>query len=128
MERKNYVIGFITEIIGGDKIRAEMVVQRLQDEGLLHLGYGDAEVDRVVERFGDAFGTTKISKQDRWAAHRLVNKYGGQSVVGIIDLLAAKQTEKYAPVANSVVQLEEKWPSILNFLRKNSNDEEIIKV
>lgn len=125
MSKRVYVVDLITQI-AGNKQTAEMIVERLENEGLLHLGYGDAEVDMIVTRFSEAFGTTKASKYDRFAAGRLAKKYGGQAVCGIIDLLANAQTEKYAPVTNSVVQLEEKLPSILNFLRNLKGNEDII--
>jgi len=122
--RKKYVLEFVTKVVG-DKIKAEMIVERLSDEGLLHLGYGDADVDMIVEKFATTFGTTKTSKYDRFSAGRLANKYGSQAICGIIELLAKSQTEKFAPVTNSVVQLEEKLPSILNFLRNLKDNGEI---
>lgn len=118
------MIELITQIVG-DAITAEMVVETLQDEGLLHLGYGDADVDKIVIKFTETFGTTKVSKYDRFSASRLAKKYGSQAIVGIIQLLAENSTEKYAPVVNSVSQLEEKLPSILNFLRNVKGTEEI---
>lgn len=122
--RKDYVVDLIDSVIG-DKVKSVMLVERLMDEGLLVLGYGNADVDRIVDKFKETFGTTKVSKYDRFAAGRLAKKYGSQAIVGIIDLLAGLQTEKYAPVTNSVVQLEEKLPSILNFLRKQRGEEVI---
>lgn len=122
--RKKYVIDLITSFTG-DAIKAELIVERLQDEGLLVLGYGDAEVDQIVEKFKDTFGTTKVSKYDRFAAQRLAKKYGSQAVVGIMQLLADNSNEKYSPVVNSVAEFESKIPSILNFVR-NIKGEEII--
>lgn len=124
MNRRQYIVEMIAKLIE-DSIKAELVVERLEEEGVLHLGYGDADIDIVLESFVQAFGTTKTSKNDRWAANRLVKKYSAQAVVGIINLLAANTTQKYAPVPNSVVQLEEKWVSILNFLRSIKGNEEI---
>jgi hypothetical protein len=104
---------------------AEMIVDRLMEEGLLNLGYGNADVENIVVTFTDTFGTTKVSKQDRFAAHRLAQKYGSQAVCGIIRLLAEKSTEKYSPVVGSVAQLESKWVNVLNFLRTTDSDEVI---
>jgi hypothetical protein len=104
---------------------AESVVDRLMEEGLLSLGYGDKDVDAIVVTFADTFGTTKTSRQDRFAAHRLAKEHGSQAVVGIIRLLAQHSTEKFAPVVNSVAQLEDKMPSVLNFLRKTGDSEVI---
>jgi hypothetical protein len=120
--RRAWVVELVTQIVK-DQPTAEMVVERLQEEGLLVLGYGDKEVDRVIEMFTNTFGTTKVSRYDRFAANRLVEKYGSQAVVGIIDLLGKNAGEKFAPVTNSVSQLEEKMPSVLNFLRNLKSEE-----
>lgn len=121
---KKYVTDIVASIVK-DIPTAEMVVERLQEEGVLHLGYGNADIDRIVNEFTETFGTTKISKYDRFAAQRLANKYGSQSIVGIIKLLAENNGAKYVPVVNSVSQLENKLPSILNFLRNQKGREEI---
>jgi hypothetical protein len=118
--KRTYVIDMLTPIVGS-KQTAEAVVERLTDEGLLVYGYGNADIDKVVEAFTETFGTTKTSKPDRWAANRLVNKYGSQAVVGVVRLLGQHQGEKYAPVVNNVVQVEEKWVQILTFLRKQGS-------
>ena len=55
------------------------------------------------------------------AARRLATKYGSQAVVGIMRLLHQSSDNQYAPVVNSVSQLEEKWPSVLNFVRKQKS-------
>lgn len=127
MSRKTWVVEVVASVVG-DIPTAEMVVERLMEEGVLHLGYGDAEIDIVVQKFTDTFGTTKVSKADRWAANRLVKKYGSQAVCGIVDLLAKNSTRKYAPVIGSIAQLEEKWVSVLNFLRNINSDEEVIQL
>lgn len=106
---------------------AESVVDRLMEEGLLHLGYGDADIDKVVEQFQETFGTTKVTRQDRWAANRLVSKHGSQAVCGVVKLLGLNMTERYAPVVGSIVQLETKWVSVINFLRGlGSKESEVI--
>lgn len=122
--KRAWVVEIITKIVG-DEPTAEMVVERLTEEGLLHLGYGDKDVDLIVTTFADTFGVTKTSRYDRFAAHRLAQKYGAQAVAGIVRLLAENSTEKFAPVVNSVAQLEDKMPSVLNFLR-NRRGEEVI--
>lgn len=121
---RKWVVEIVTSVTGS-KATAEMVVDRLMEEGLLHMGYGDADIDKVVEAFTDTFGTTKVSRQDRFAANRLVKKYGSQSVVGIIRLLGSLNAEKFAPIVNSVADLESKWVSVVNFLRKQKGDETI---
>lgn len=130
MNKEQYVIDTIAKIIGGPNavISAQLIVQRLQDEGLLNLGYGNADIDRVVKTFADTFGTTKVSKADRYAANRLVTKYSAQAVSGIISLLGSKNQEKYCPVVNSVADLENKWVSVMSFLRKNEGQDDTIVV
>lgn len=130
MTRKAWAIELIAQIVkdaptSAASKTAEVIVDRLLEEGVLHLGYGDKEVDRVVDKFVETFGTTKTSRQDRWAANRLVTKYGERAVVGIIDMLASNSTEKFAPVVNNITQLESKMPSVLNFLRNIQQDEVI---
>lgn len=122
--RKKYILELITSITG-DAIKAELIMERLQEEGLLVIGYGDTDVDRIVDKFKETFGTTKVSKYDRFAAQRLAKKYGSQAIVGIIQLLADNSTEKYAPVVGSVAQLEEKIVSVLNFVRNIKGEEAI---
>jgi hypothetical protein len=128
---RTWVASLISQIVKGTESEraqtAEMIVDRLMEEGILHLGYGNADIDKVVEAFKEFFGTTKVTQQDRFAARRLVEKYGSQSIVGIVRLLAQHASERYAPVVNSVSQLESKFPSVVNFLRKQSTDNETIQ-
>lgn len=123
--RRKYVVNLIATLLSGDTITSEVIVERLQEEGFLHLGYGNADIDIVVQKFADTFGTTKVNKTDRYAAGRLVGKYGSQAVCGIVQLLGEHRDEKYTPVVGSVTQLEEKIVSVINFLRNRSNDEVI---
>lgn len=124
MSKRTWVVELVEQIVK-DRPTAEMVVERLMEEGVLHLGYGDADIDKVVEQFQETFGTTKISRQDRWAANRLVKKYSSQAVCGIVKLLGEHSTERYAPVIGSIAQLETKWVSVLHFLRSLTGDETI---
>lgn len=132
MSSRAWVVDTIAGIIPGSKSErvqtAEMIVDRLMEEGVLHLGYGDADIDKVVNSFTDAFGTTKVTRQDRWAASRLVKRHDTKAVVGIVRLLAENSTAKYAPVVGSIAQLETKWVAVLNFLRNTSKDNEEIQI
>lgn len=128
MSNRKWVVELIAQIVqsapSGSQVQtAEMIVDRLTEEGLLHLGYGNVEVDQIVDKFADTFGTTKTSKYDRYAARRLAQKYGAQAVCGIIQLLGQNANARYAPVVGSISQLEEKWVSVLAFLRKNAENE-----
>lgn len=122
--RRKHILELITRITGSE-LMSEDIVMALEEEGVLHLGYGDPEVDLILDTFKDAFSTTKASKQDRWAAHRLAQKYGAQAVVGIIKALAMNRAYAYAPVVNNVAQMETKMVSILNFLRSIGDGETI---
>ena len=117
MSKQKWITELLTPIVGSVQT-AEIVVQILSDEGLLNLGYGNNDVDRILQKFTNSFGTTKTTKYDRFSANRLATKYGGQSVCGVIQLLSEHSEAKYAPVVGSVSQLEEKWVSCVNFLRK----------
>lgn len=124
--QRTWVIDRISQIVKGTKSEqvqtAEAIVDLLTEEGLLNLGYGDADINRVVDTFTEVFGTTKVSKTDRFSARRLTTKYGAQSVSGIISLLAERRNEPFAPVVGSVQQLEAKWVSVMNFLRKGNTE------
>jgi hypothetical protein len=130
MSKRDWVVALLADIIKDGAAQptptAEIIVERLTEEGLLHLGYGNAEIDIIVDKFADTFGTTKTSKYDRFAARRLGDKYGTQAVCGIIGLLGQNADARYAPVVGSITQLEEKWVSVLNFLRKQANESEVI--
>jgi hypothetical protein len=124
MNKRKWVVELI-QSLGVEQITSEMVVDRLMEEGILHLGNGNADVDIIVAAFADTFGTTSTSKNDRFAALRLANKHGVQSVVGVIRLLGhLGQDNQYAPVPNNVYELEKKWVSVLKFIRNQK--EEII--
>lgn len=127
---RKYVVELIANMINSKTAtqEAEAIVERLAEEGLLHLGHGNADIDAVIEKFAETFGTTKVSRFDRFAANRLCAKYGSQAIVGIIGLLGKRATEKFAPVVNSVEQFEKKLPSILNFLRQDNSVDETIQL
>lgn len=124
MNRYDYLLQAVTKITK-DEVIAKMVLDRLTEEGVLHVGYGNVEVDKILAKFSDTFGTTKASKFDRFSASRLAGKYGVQAITGIMELLSTNSDEKYAPVVNSVKEFEDKMPSILNFLRKLDKGDEL---
>lgn len=128
MEKKEDAIKAITPLIG-NRLTAEMVIDRLQENGYLQLGYGNGDVDTIVGAFKDTLGTTKVSRPDRYAANRLAKKWGATSVVGIIKLYANLRDDDYAPVIGSVTQLEDKWVNVLTFIRKRAQqkDGEVIQ-
>lgn len=121
MKRKEYVLGILAEYTDN----GEQLLERLSDEGLIQLGYGDSEVEAILTKFKSTFGNTKTTQYDRFAAHRLAQKYSTQAIIGIIDLLGSKIHEKYCPIPASVAQMEEKIVPILAFLRKQEDNEVI---
>lgn len=127
MERKLEALRVIATVVG-DKPTAEMVLERLQDEGFLHLGYGDADVDRIVGTFKETFGTTVTTKYDRTSAHRMANAHTAQAVVGVIKLFSQVQSDQYAPSVGSVAELEKKWVNVINFIRKKGQAAEVIQI
>lgn len=122
MRSRNWVVELVATTAAVPYGVAEAVVDRLMEEGVLVLGYGDADVQKIVETFSNTFGTTKTSRYDRFAAHRLTQRYGSQAVCGIIQLLGQRIEEPYAPVPRSVADLESKWVSVLNFVRKQNSE------
>lgn len=87
--------------------------------------YGDGEVNKVINAFTKAFGTTKSTKYDRFAAKRLSDKYTADEIVRAIDALSQTQSDKYSPSVRSVSQFEEKLPNIIRYLQNKSNDKVI---
>lgn len=124
MSKRKWVFDLIKGIVK-DEPTANMVLDVLVEEGVLNLDYGDDNIGRVVTSFTETFGTTKTSKYDRFAAKRLSDRYGVQAVTGVITLLGRKRDEPYAPVVGNIKQLEDKWVSVLNFLRKNDDIQEV---
>lgn len=117
--RRQYAIGVVAGYT--DPSTAELIIERLSDEGLLHLGYGRAEVDQIVDAFRAEMGTTKVSQNDRFAANRLADKFGAQSVVYAIKAIAPGG--QYVPVVNNISQLEDKWVSVMNYVRSKVQEQ-----
>ena len=128
MERKQEAIDIVASYVLGDRPTAEAIIERLQDDGLLHLGYGDVAVDKIVGTFKEQFGTSVITKPDRASAHRLANTHTEQAVVTVIEMLASLRDEKYAPTVGSVRKLDEKWVNVIGFLRRQGQQSEVIEV
>lgn len=82
----------------------------------------DPDVQTIIEAFQTAFGTTNVTKYDRWSAKRLHAKYGAANVIKVINALAPLTGEKFAPVVNSVQELETKLVSVSKFLNTKSNE------
>lgn len=88
--------------------------------------YGNPDVNTIVDTFKERFGTTKTSKNDRFAAKRLAAKHGADNVARVIIALGDSVGDTYAPSVNSVQQLEEKWVSVGKFLNNKSSDNMVV--
>lgn len=78
--------------------------------------YGDPDVNAIIDTFQEYFGTTKATKYDRFAAKRLAKKHTAKTVCEVIMALSQTTRYKFAPVVNSVSQLENKWVSVIRYL------------
>ena len=122
MELQN-LRNLIIQVISRSKdpeITADMLIDALREEGVLNVGYGKPDINAVVSKFTEVFGTTKTTKMDRNAANRLVTKYGVKTILFAIDTLAANMDKPFCPIVNNITQLENKWASVMNFLRTNA--------
>lgn len=127
MSRRDYIIKLIAGHINQNRIISERMANDILDtlvsEGIATVGYGDKDVQAITECFKSVFNTSKVSQSDRWAATRLANTYTAQAVCGIIKLLGQHSSEKFAPVVNNVTELENKFVSIMSFLRNLKQSE-----
>lgn len=125
-KRKQEALKLIEGIVG-DMPTAEAVLERLQEENFLHLGYGDRDVDLIVDTFTELFATTKTTKSDRYAAARLARAepYGfAEGVVGLMRLYHQYAGQQFAPSAGNVAEFEDKLPKIVQFLRRTGQDQQ----
>lgn len=120
--KRDYITKAIDSLVG-DKKLSEAIVDKLVEEDLISLSFGNKEVDEIVTAFKTTFGTTRASKYDRFAAKRLSDKNGVKTVVQMIQILGTRMDLPYAPTIGSVSQLEEKWVSVVKFLRKTRHEE-----
>lgn len=127
MGKRDWVLDLLAKVVK-DKATANMVLDVLIDEGVLNLDYGDDNIGLIVTAFTETFGTTTTTKYDRFAANRLANRYGVKAVTGVIGLLGKQRDLPYAPAPRSISDLEKKWVSVMNFLRKSNQQSEVIDV
>lgn len=116
--KREHIVELIRRLISEGK-DADGIVDELILKSLLNVSYGSQDVDLIAGVFKDTFRTTQTTRWDRYSAKRLSAKYGNEMVVMVIRGLAAHSGEQYAPVVNSVSDVEKKWNSILAFLQRN---------
>lgn len=119
--KREYILELIAKVTN-NRPMAEEIVERLTEEGLLNLYYGDQGIGKVLDTFSECFGTTRTSKYDRFAANRLVKKHGLDATVQIIEILAKLMDKPFAPTVNDVSQLEKKFPQVIKFIRTNAGE------
>lgn len=83
------------------------------------------DIESIVTTFKETFGTTSISRFDRFAAKRLSDKHGADNIVKVIKLLSQHSGDAYVPSVNSVRQIETKWVNIANFFNKLKSQQAI---
>jgi len=86
------------------------------------ISYGDPVINSIIDSFKDNFGTTKVSQYDRYAARRLAAKYGADDIISVIEALSKSRGQKYCPSINSVLELERKLVTVIDFLKKQSDN------
>lgn len=105
-------------------VTAETVVDNLIRDGVIALSYfGDSDTSLLVDAFQMLFGTTAPIRTDRFAASRLVKRYGVPFLVGVVEQLAARKQEKFMPTVNNLTQLEAKWPQVMRFVQSKGENE-----
>ncbi len=103
---------------------AEGLVDQLIRDGIINLSYaGDPDIGEVLDAFQREMGTTNTIRTDRFAAGRLAKRHGVKYVIGVIEELARRKRDKFAPTVNNMTQLEQKWPQVARFVQTRGGDE-----
>ena len=86
-------------------------------------GYGKPEIDHLFYEWNNSVKTplTGTKQQNRNTAQRLLKKYSEDDLIGAIKIVAlTKQTDgRYIPVINSLMDLENKFGSLVHWYQKN---------
>lgn len=88
----------------------------VQDKALVDKRNPDVQI--IVDTFKESFGTTSVSKYDRFAASRLAKKYGSDAICKIIIVMAQHQGEPYTPLIGSVADLDKKLVSVQAWFKR----------
>lgn len=88
-------------------------------------GYGKPEIDHLFYEWNNSVKTplTGTKQMNRNTAQRLLNKYSEEDLIGAIKIVAiTKQSEdRYIPVINSFMDLENKFGSLVHWYQKNKS-------
>lgn len=86
-------------------------------------GYGKPEIDHLFYEWEKSVKTplTRTKQMNRNTAQRLLKKYSEEDLIGAIKIVAiTKQSEnRYIPVINSFMDLENKFGSLVHWYQKN---------
>ena len=86
-------------------------------------GYGKPEIDHLFYEWENSVKTplTGTKQMNRNTAQRLLKKYSEDDLIGAIKIVAiTKQSEdRYIPVINSLMDLENKFGSLVHWYQKN---------
>jgi hypothetical protein len=93
------------------------ISEALLDQGFISFKANDNETEEICQAFKKSFGTTSVSRYDRYAASRLLTKYNVKDLIQLIEILANHKDDKYCPVVSSIRQLEEKWIGVRRFIK-----------
>ena len=88
-------------------------------------GYGKPEIDHLFYEWENSVKTplTGTKQMNRNTAQRLLKKYSEEDLIGAIKIVAlTKQTDdRYIPVINSLMDLENKFGSLVHWYQKNKS-------
>lgn len=88
-------------------------------------GYGKPEIDHLFYEWNNSVKTplTGTKQMNRNTAQRLLKKYSEEDLIGAIKIVAiTKQSEdRYIPVINSLMDLENKFGSLVHWYQKNKS-------
>ena len=119
-------VGYIQDLITVDgDIKVEQPKRSGTITEAIKQDLRNPDVQKIVDEFQTAFGTTSVSRYDRFAASRLAKKYGAESITQVIQLLAQHAGDKYTPVVSNVRQIEQKWVNIASFFKRIKQNEGI---
>lgn len=108
---------------GLSESQATTVIQALVAHDMVREVYiPSSAVETLCSSFKTLYGLTKISRYDRFAAHRLIKRYGLIPMTNLITALHDHQADTYCPVVNGLVDVERKLPAIRHFIEKQSID------
>lgn len=110
------------------KKRLEPVFKALEGVDAYKRDGRDKNIQSIIDTFSEAFGTTKASQYDRFAAKRLHVKHGAENIVKLINALAHGADDQYCPSVNSVSELEKKLVTVIQFVKKQATQNVMVEL